>query len=162
MRRFATLALTLATIASPVAAQSPHPNFSGKWVLDTKNSEGEMLPSAMTMVVTQNAKTLKVEKTSTMLMGEQKAEQKSTLNYNLDGSTSTNTASGMGASIDLLSKLAWDGPTLLVTTKADLGGQPMTQTDRWTLGPDGKTLKLTQDVVVGGRTMPIKLSFTKL
>ena len=49
MRRFATLALTLASLASPLAAQS-HPDFSGKWTLDTKASEGPMLPVAMEYV----------------------------------------------------------------------------------------------------------------
>lgn len=161
MRRFATIALSLASLASPLAAQA-HPDFSGKWVLDTKASEGPMMPSAMTVVVTQDAKTLKVDNTSTMAMGEQKMEQKASLSYNLDGSPSKNVASGMGASLDLVSTTSWTGPTLVITTKADLGnGNAMTQTDQWTLGPDGKTLKLTRDVAVGPQAMSIKMSFVK-
>ena len=160
MRRIATLAVTLASLASPLAAQS-HPDFSGKWILDTKASEGPMMPSAMTVVVTQNAKTLKVDNTSTMAMGDQKMEQKASLTYALDGSPSKNTATGMGGSLDLLSTSAWDGPTLVVTTKAELGANSMTQVDHWMLGPDGKTLKLTRDVSVGPQSMSIKMAFTK-
>ena len=160
MRRFATLALTLASLASPLAAQS-HPDFSGKWTLDTKASEGPMLPLAMTVVVTQSAKTLKVENTSTMAMGEQKMEQKSTLTYNLDGTVSKNTLTSMGGSLDLASTSAWDGTTLVITTKADLPAGQLNQVDHWALAPDGKSLKLTRDVSVAGQTMAIKLAYTK-
>jgi len=160
MRRIATLAVTLASLASPLAAQS-HPDFSGKWILDTKTSEGPMMPVAMTVVVTQDVKTLKVDNTSTMAMGEQKMEQKASLTYNLDGTPAKNVATGMGGSLDLMSTSSWDGPTLVVITKADLGGQSMTQTDHWSLGPDGKTLKLTRDVAVGAQAMSLKMNFTK-
>lgn len=162
MRRIATLAIAFASLATPLAAQS-HPDFSGKWALDTKASEGPMMPSAMTIVVTQDAKTIKVENTSTMAMGEQKMEQKNSLSYNLDGSPSKNTASGMGASLELTSTAAWQGPTFLVTTKADLGnGQTMTQKDTWVLSADGKTLRQNRDVSVGAQTMALKMVFTKL
>ena len=160
MRRFATLALTLASLASPLAAQS-HPDFSGKWTLDTKASEGPMLPVAMTVVVTQSAKTLKVENTSTMAMGEQKMEQKSTLTYNLDGTVAKNTLNSPAGSLDLASTSAWDEKTLVVTTKADLPAGQLNQVDHWTMSPDGKSLKLTRDVAVAGQTMAIKLAVTK-
>src|SRR3954471_6152779 len=114
MRRIATLALTLASLASPLAAQS-HTDFSGKWILDTKASEGPMMPLAMTVVVTQDTKTLKVENTSTMAMGDQKMEQKSTLTYNLDGSVAKNTLTAPGGSLELASTGAWDGRTLVIT-----------------------------------------------
>jgi hypothetical protein len=163
MRRIATLAIAFASLATPLAAQS-HPDFSGKWTLDTKASEGQMMPSAMTSVVNQDAKTIKVENTATMAMGEQKMEQKSSLTYNLDGSPSKNVATGMGASLELTSTAEWQGPALLVTTKADLGnGQLMTQKDTWALSADGKTLKLNRDVAVGSQSMGvIKMVFTKL
>ena len=160
MRRFATLALTLASLASPLAAQT-HPDFSGKWVLDTKASEGPMMPLAMTVVVTQDASKLKVENNSTMAMGEQKMEQKSTLTYTLDGSVAKNTLTSMGGSLDLASTSAWSENTLVITTKADLPAGQLTQVDHWLLAPDGKSLKLTRDVSVAGQTMAIKMSFTK-
>ena len=160
MRRFATLALTLVSLTAPLAAQS-RPDFTGKWTLDTKASEGPMMPVAMTVVVTQNAKTLKVENTSTMAMGEQKMEQKSTLTYNLDGSVAKNVLSAQGGSLELSSTGAWDGPTLVVTTKADLPAGQLNQVDHWMMAPDGKSLKLTRDVAIAGQTMAIKMSFIK-
>jgi hypothetical protein len=160
MRRFATLALTLASLVSPLAAQA-RPDFTGKWTLDPKASEGPMMPVAMTVVVTQNVKTLKVENTSTMAMGEQKMEQKSTLTYNLDGSVAKNVLTAQGGSLELSSTGAWDGKTLVITTKADLPAGQLNQIDHWMMAPDGKSLNLTRDVAVGTQSMAIKLSFTK-
>jgi hypothetical protein len=160
MRRIATLALSLASLASPLAAQS-HPDFSGKWTLDTKASEGPMMPVAMVVVVTQDAAKLKVENNSTMAMGDQKMEQKSTLTYNLDGSVAKNTLSSQAGSLDLASTSAWDGKTLVITTKADLPAGQLSQVDKWTLAPDGKSLMLTRDVAIAGQTMAIKMAFTK-
>ena len=109
MRRFATLAFAFASLASPLAAQS-HPDFSGKWVLDTKASEGPMMPTSMTIVVAQDAKTLKIDNTSSM--GDQKTT--SSLTYNLDGTQAKNTLSNMGQSLDLMSTSKWEGSTLVV------------------------------------------------
>jgi len=160
MRRFATLALTLASFASPLAAQS-RPDFTGKWTLDTKASEGAMMPVAMTVVVTQDTKTLKVENASTMAMGEQKMEQKSTLNFTLDGSVAKNVVNTQGGSLELSSTGAWDGNTLVITTKADFPGGQLNQVEHWTMAPDGKSLTLKRDVSVAGQTMAVKMSFNK-
>ena len=161
MRRFATIAFALASLTSPLAAQS-HPDFSGKWALDTKASEGPMMPSAMTVVIAQDTKTLKVDNTATVSMGDHSMEQKSTMVYNLDGTEAKNRLANPQASLDLVSTASWTGSTLVVTTKGDLGpGRAMTQTDHWTLSADGKTLKLARDVVVGPQAIAIKMLFNK-
>ena len=157
MRRIATLAFAFASLASPLAAQS-HPDFSGKWVLDTKASEGPMMPTAMTIVVTQDAKTLKVDNTSSM--GEQKTS--SSLTYSLDGTPAKNTLTNMGQSLELTSTSKWEGATLVVSTSADLGGRALSQVDHWSFSPDQKTLLLTRDVNVSGQAMgAIKMVFVK-
>jgi len=159
MRRFATLALTLASLASPLAAQS-HPDFSGKWVLDTKASEGPMMPTAMTIVVTQDAKTFKIDNTSTSSVNGQQAT--TSLTYNLDGTPVKNTLSNMGQSLDLMSTSKWDGAMLVVSTQADLGsGRMLSQTDHWSLSPDQKSILLTRDVSVSGQTVALKMTFVK-
>jgi hypothetical protein len=161
MRRIATLALTLVSLATPLAAQS-HPDFSGTWALDTKTSEGPMMPSGMTVALTQDAKTLKVESTATMAMNDQKMEQKSSMVYSLDGSTAKNTLSNMGTSVDLMSTTAWEGPMLVVTTNGDLGGgRTMTQVDHWTMDADHKTLHLMRDISAGGQSVSLKMVFNK-
>ena len=84
MRRIASLALALAAIASPLAAQGTHPDFTGKWTLDPASAQGPMVPTSMTITVVQDAKTIKLASAASTTMGEQKAEQ----TVNLDGSPS--------------------------------------------------------------------------
>jgi hypothetical protein len=51
MRRVVPVLLALASLTAPLAAQS-HPDFSGKWALDTTMAQGPMAPASMTLVVT--------------------------------------------------------------------------------------------------------------
>jgi hypothetical protein len=158
MRRFASLAFALAVIASPLAAQGAHPNFGGKWTLDPAGSPASpMMPSAMTVTVTQDDKTINVESVATTPMGDQKTTQL----INLDGSSTTNTINGGGTDVVLTSTAAWDGAALVVTTKAEVQGQPLQQTDRWSLDPDGKTLSMARGLNIAGQSMDMKLVFKK-
>lgn len=159
MRRFASIAFTLtalAALASPLAAQS-HPDFSGKWVLDPKTAEGPMTPTSMTVTATQDPKSLKLESAASMMGTD--AKMLSTIN--LDGSPSKNTANGPSGAVELTTVSKWDGATLVVTTTADLGGQPLEQVDRYTLDADGKTLRVLRSVAVAGQNIQVKWNFAK-
>lgn len=158
MRRLVSVAFALATLASPLAAQS-HPDFSGKWVLDPKSVDAGMMPAptSATMTVAQDAKTVKVDNVVNSQMGE----QKSSLTFNLDGSASKNTISGNGASVDLTSTATWDGPTLAVTTTGDMGGQTLTFTEHWSMDDTGKVLHVQRDINAGGQAMSMKFTFNK-
>ncbi len=158
MRRFALLAFALATMVSPLAAQSSHADFSGKWTLDPRSAEGPLQGATATMLVIQDAKTLKMNQTMSSPMG---GEMKSALTFNLDGSPSTNTMSAQGMALELASTASWDGPTLVVKTTTELQGQTMTQTERWSLSADGKALTVQRDASVGGQSMSMKMAFTK-
>ena len=96
MRRLVKVAFALATLASPLAAQS-HPDFSGKWALDPKSVEagGMPAPTSATMTVVQDTKTVKVDNVVSSQMGE----QKTSLTFNLDGTPTKNTISGNGMSV---------------------------------------------------------------
>jgi hypothetical protein len=157
MRRFVSLALALAAVASPLAAQGAHPDFTGKWVLDPATSQGAMAPTAMTISVVQDAKTIKLESAASTTMGEQKANQ----TVNLDGTETTNTVAAQGMSLDLKSTSAWDGSALVITTKADVQGQTLEQVDRYSLNADGKTLNMQRSASIAGQSMAVKLAFKK-
>jgi hypothetical protein len=157
MRRIASLAFALAAVASPLAAQGTHPDFTGKWVLDPASAQGPMVPTSMTISVVQDAKTIKMESAATTTMGDQKANQ----TVNLDGTPRKNTIAAQGMDLELTSTTAWDGPTLVITTKADIQGQPLEQIDRWSLDADGKTLSMTRNASIAGQTMSVKLAFKK-
>ena len=157
MRRSVALAFAFAAIAAPLAAQSSHPDFSGKWTLDPKSVDSPMAPTSATMTVAQDAKVLKIDQSVSTQMGDQKA----TLAFNLDGSPSKNNVAAQGMSIDLASTAAWEGPALVVKTTADIQGQTMVSTERWTLDADGKTLRMQRDASVAGQSMSMKMVFNK-
>jgi hypothetical protein len=158
MRRFASLAFVLAAAASPLAAQTAHPDFSGKWALDPKSLESPMPITSGTMVITQDAKTLKMDQSIDSQMGQQKA----TLSFNLDGSVSKNSVAAQGMTVDMSSTAAWDGSALVVKTTAEVQGQTLSQTERWTIDPDGKTLRVQRDAAAAGQSMSMKMAFTKM
>lgn len=156
MRRLVSLAFALSALASPLAAQS-HPDFSGKWVLDPKSVEGPMAPTALTVTATQDAKTLKTENAASTQYGD----QKSTLTVNLDGTPSKNTVDTPNGPIELVSIGSWDGATFVISTKADVGGQQLQQTDRWSLDAGGKTLRVQRDIAFGGQSLAMKMVLAK-
>ena len=156
MRRVVPVLLALASLAAPVAAQS-HPDFSGKWALDTTMAQGPMAPASMTLVVTQDTKTVTIESAATTQMGEQKG----TAVINLDGTASKNTTTSPNGPLDLTSTGKWDGATFVVTSNAQIQGQPLQVTERWSMEAGGKTLHLDRAVAVAGQNFDVRLTFIK-
>jgi hypothetical protein len=156
MRRIVTVAFALASLAAPLAAQS-HPDFSGTWTMDPKSSTGDMLPQTATLILTQSATTLTFDNTITSQMGEQKT--KTTIN--LDTVPARNTVTVQGMTLELTATTAWEGTTLVVTTRADISGQPLEQIDRFTLDADGKTLRVKRNVAIAGQTVAMMLVLNK-
>jgi len=158
MRRLVSVAFALATLASPLAAQS-HPDFSGKWVLDPKSVEagGMPAPTSGSLTVAQDPKTVKVESVASSQMGE----QKSSMTYNLDGTAAKNTISANGMSMELSSTAKWDDQALAITTTGDMNGQSLTFTERWSLDDGGKVLHMQRDISAGGQSLSMKFTFNK-
>ena len=157
MRRLVPMLFVLATVAAgPVAAQS-HPDFSGKWVLDPSKSEGPTVPPSSELNVTQTPKALTVARNSPGPTGP----MTSTLVFQLDGATSTNSVSGNGMTVDLSSTAAWDGPALVISTTAPKMQGGFKQTERWSLDDGGKQLTVKGDIAVSGQTASVKLVFVK-
>jgi hypothetical protein len=141
-------------------------SFAGTWSLDKVKSEGlqgRMANVDQTWVVTQDAKTLTVEKSFSG--GEQPIpSQKST--YNLDGSeTSMEITGRMPGKAALKAKWQGDGKILELSSvlKTNVQGNDVTitTTEHWELADGGKTLKVhrTQESPQG--TRETKLTFAK-
>jgi hypothetical protein len=156
MRRVVPVLLAFVSLAAPLAAQA-RPDFSGKWTLDTTTVQGPMAPQSMTLVVTQDDKTVKVESAASTQMGEQKG----TTIINLDGTASKNTLTTPTGPLDLTSTGGWDGNTFVVTNSAQVQGQPLQMTERWSMDNNGKTLHLDRAVAVAGQNFNVKLTFIK-
>ncbi|HEX8946193.1 MAG TPA: hypothetical protein VF785_23860 [Gemmatimonadaceae bacterium] len=160
MRRFVPIVLAFATLAAPVAAQgapAAHPDLVGTWKFDPKKSEGVGLPTSMTLTAAKDAKVMTIRRTGVTEQGE----QASLVIVNLDGSPTKNTITTQGASVDLFLTGSWDGPVFVVKTKANIGGQTLDQTDRWTVGANGKTLRIATTLIGGGQTKTQTLAFDK-
>jgi hypothetical protein len=157
MRKLLSILVICAAIASPVAAQA-HPDLSGKWSLDPKSIPAGT-PAGFNVVITvkQDAKTINMDMVASMPMGEQK---RSTV-VNLDGTPTKNTVTTPAGAIELTSTATWEGPALSVTTSGEVQGTAMTQTDKWSLGADKKTLELETTTSAGAQKVTSKLSFIK-
>lgn len=162
MRRFVPLMLALTALATVAATPSRRgtpavtADFSGSWTFDASKSEGPMLPTAATLKIAQNEKTITVDR-STTAAGMTRT---STNVYNLDGSVSKNTVNAMGSNVEFSSTLEWNGDILVVKTTAPVG-PGLTITEKWSLSGDKKTLTIDGDAAVGPQTMSSKQVFTK-
>jgi hypothetical protein len=140
MRRNALIigALSLIVAAAPAIAQDK-PNFSGSWTLVVDPNAagggggrggrgGAGLGQAATL--TQDATTLTVTRQT------QNGEVK--MVYNLDGSDSKNMAMGRGGQTEQVSKAAWDGNKLVISTTLTMGENTVTRTQTFALDATGQ------------------------
>ena len=126
--------LCLAALAAPAPA-ADKPNFSGDWSLDASKSEfGPMPPPAtMTRKIDHNDPGMTVTQATT---GGPQGDQTVTMKYSTDGKETVNQLMGN----DVKAKATWEGNTLVIAMSADLGGNEIKLTNKWTLSADGKTL----------------------
>jgi hypothetical protein len=111
----------IVTMAPGLVAQA-HPSLSGIWVTEfVRTTNGSGLGRELT--ITQDGKTLTLEYVTA---GEKPTPQK--LTYKLDGTESRNVITAGGQSTEQISKAAWSGKTLVVTTATTAGEQTRTFT----------------------------------
>ena len=123
----------MAVLLWATAAYAQKPNFSGKWTVDAEKTAAAN-PNAMAgggggggrgggrgggggdMTITQDATTLKIERT----MGQNAV----TMTYKLDGSESKNSVMGRGGeATEQVSHAKWEGNTIVITTTTANGEQ---------------------------------------
>jgi len=138
-----------AVLAVATLAWAQKADFSGTWTLDAEASGapaggggggggrgGGRGGLGQGGSVKQTATDLTVERT----VGENKV----TATYKLDGSESKNSMMGRGgAAVESVSTAKWDGPALVITTKADMGNGPQETTQKWTLAGSVLTIETT-------------------
>jgi hypothetical protein len=150
LARVGVIAATVLAVATLAWAQKS--DFSGTWTLDAEASGapaggapaggggggrgGGRGGLGQGGTVKQTATELSVERT----MGENKV----TSVYKLDGSESKNSMMGRGgAAVESVSTAKWDGPALVITTKADMGNGPQETTQKWTVAGSVLTIETT-------------------
>jgi hypothetical protein len=162
---FLSLCCVLMVAFWSVNAAAPA-NFSGTWSLDKAKSEGlqgRMANVDQTWVVTQDGKTISIDKSFTG--GEQPIpSRKST--FNLDGSETSQEMTGrMPGKAALKAKWQGDGKILELSSvlKANVQGNDVTitTTEHWELHDGGKTLKVHFEQETPRGKQESKLTFVK-
>jgi hypothetical protein len=152
------LLLTVLAIAPAVArAQAAHPDYSGTYVLDPAQSEGQMVPQKMSLKITQTPAGLTVDRTMTNQMGESTAQ----LKYALDGSASKNTLNMGGNPVDVSTVVTWAGASPVLTSSMKFGDNDAQSVETWSLTDDGKKLNITRKISAGGQEFANKLVLVK-
>ncbi|MFL5619192.1 MAG: hypothetical protein ACJ79A_12475 [Gemmatimonadaceae bacterium] len=158
------LLLTLLAIAPAVAraqaapaAPAAHPDYSGTYVLDPAQSEGQMLPQKMTLKITQTPAALTLDRTQTTQMGESTSQMK----YTLDGSASKNTLNMGGNPVDVSTVVTWEGASPVLTSSMKFGDNDAQSVEKWSLAPDGKKLSIDRKISAGGQEFTNKLVLVK-
>jgi hypothetical protein len=145
--------IAAAVLAVATVAWAQKADFSGTWTLDPASAPagggggggrgGGRGGLGAGGTVKQTADALTVE----MAMGDNKV----TRTYKLDGSESKNQQMGRGGEmVEAVSTAKWDGPKLVITTKA--GGNESTQT--WSV--EGSTLTIETTNARGTQKMVYK------
>ncbi len=129
----ATTIACLATLAL-AAAPGPKPNFSGSWKVNLDKSDyGPMpKPQKWERTISHNDPVLKYTTVQTGPQGEITTET----TYTTDGKECVNRYRGQ----DVKGSAKWDGDVLTIESKRSIQGTEISQEERWSLSPDGKTL----------------------
>lgn len=148
-------AAALIAIALPAGAFAAKPNYSGSWKINTSKSDfGPMPgPEKMERTITHEDPTIKWTQTQGGPNGDVTTE----MAYTTDGKPSTNkTPRG-----ELTGIAKWDGDVLTITTKREVQGMEITQSERWQLSEDGKTLTMTAKINTPNGDFQVKLVMDK-
>jgi hypothetical protein len=142
-------ALGLLLLASPLAAQATHTDFTGTWVLDAakSSSDGQLpVPTAATYVVGMHGDSITVDIKTADGNGEMSLKKL----YAVDGYNWLNSMTYQGTTMNLSSVLKWNGAALAIQTTTDFGGTPVQQSETWKLAEDKKTLTIAITTYVDG------------
>ena len=148
------LTLLLAVAAAPLEAQSP-PNLSGTWILQVAESDFGQLPAPerRTDIITHDEPRLVVQR-MTMAQGQETSLE---LTYAVDGAPHRNDAGGAVA----VSRLSWDGSTLVIISTVSSPQGEVILTDRYSLGDDGQTLTQARTLQAQGQEFAQRMVLKK-
>ena len=126
--------LTVLALTAGTLVGQAKPNFSGEWTMVPAKSDFGMMPAPTSAVqkIAHTDPALTVVNTQTSDQGSFTIESA----YTTDGKECVN----KGRMGEVKSTLRWDGGALVIESKADFQGSPVTITNKWTLSDDGKIL----------------------
>lgn len=150
------LAATLLVVGAVSASAQSVPNYTGTWELNAaKSNFGQFPPPGrMTITVEQTATNIK----TTQVMSSPQGDFTTNVDFSLDGKPTSGTGMG-GATTSTTAKL--DATGLTANTKMTMQGGEMSQTAKWLLSADGKTLTIDQGMTSQMGEMSFHIVFDK-
>jgi hypothetical protein len=141
--------------SSTPTASGPKPNFSGTWKLNVAKSDFGVMPAPefRTDIIDHHEPALKVTTSTNGAEGKQDF----TITLSTDGKEAVNTIMGS----EVKSIAAWDGPTLVVTSKLRFNDTDVTIKSVYVLGDDGKTLNVNSHIASAMGEMDQKYIYEK-
>jgi hypothetical protein len=142
-----------------MAATTPDdktPDLSGTWKLDVAKSDFGPIPppDSQTNVIDHKEPKLKVKSTT---KGGMQGDNETEASYTTDGAESTNKMGPM----EVKSIAKWDGKKLVITSKLDMQGSPLTIKATYDLSDDGKVMTVTSDIDSAMGQFVLKSVFNK-
>ena len=162
------LAIAVVTVALAASAfAQARPDFSGKWVMDPASApappagggggrgggRGGGAGFGQEFEAKQDAATLTITRTQ--------GDQTVTAAYKLDGSESKNMVAGRGGQQEQVSKAAWEGSKLAITTTVNAGGTAIEQKRLLSLEGGNLVIEQTAPGRDGGAPTTTKLVYKK-
>lgn len=139
-RRTILSLLAVAGLTAALATAADKPNFSGSWKMNAEKSDFGPIPPPEKLERTIAHEDPKLN-VNTLNVGPQ-GEMKSDSVYTTDGKDSVNKTAGM----EIKSVAAWDGDKLIIKYKREVQGMDISFVETWTLGADGKTMTVVNDL----------------
>jgi hypothetical protein len=138
------LGLTFLILTASLAFAADKPNFSGNWEMDASKSDfgGSPPPDSFKRKIEHKEPSLILTDEQTSAQGTEKVVR----SYSTDGKEIG--YQWMGG--DVKSTAHWDGNTMVIVGKVDVGGTDITVSGTLTLSADGKTLTESDKIVAGG------------
>lgn len=140
--------VAMAVLLTTAASAQQKPNFSGRWVI-VSPAEG----AGREQIVTQDDKTLSVEQVSAT--GGRK------MTYPLDGIERRQAIASRGADITIMSRAAWDGDRIVITTNTVYPGMKTQAKDVWSLDAQGRLVIDSSETGPTGPGPGFKIIFIK-
>lgn len=172
-RNFLIVAVVLMFGAAASLAAQAKPDFSGKWVMDPASAPAAPAGGGGGGGGGRGGGrggggrggfggefTAKQDATTLMIM-QMQGGQEVTQTYKLDGSESKNTVGGRGGPQEQVSKAAWDGSTLVITTQLNFGGNTVEQKRMLSMEGGNLVIETVQPGRDGGPGTPTKLVYKK-
>jgi len=126
----------LSVAAAPLGGDDRKPDFSGEWRLDVGRSEFGPIagPDRRTDRIEHAEHALRM--TSRQARGDR--ESHGQWDCRTDGSRCA--VSLRGSSLQVTTRVSWDGPVLVFESEGTWQGSQVRMEDRWTLSPDGREI----------------------